>query len=212
MASQVEIINGALGLVGGEAIAQVPADINNSAIPSRSRWAVRLYNVAYESVLGAWPWADARRRYQLTKSGTAPAFDYTGQYELDAKILRVHAARTLGYPWEREGRLLLCSSGADKLNIVAIERVAPEQLIGIVADAVSARLAHRISMAASEGEGKQERLKKHARDCLVEAAQSDNWEGSSEQLMSSGWWLAAKTSYAPEEIGQPRPGMSWLEE
>jgi nitrogen fixation protein len=215
MVDKVTIINGALGLVGGEAISAIPTNINDASVANRSRWGMRLYPIAYESVLGAWPWNDARRRRQLNKSGEAPAFDYSNQYELEEDVLRVVAVRSQGYPWEREGRFVLCDCGGSdtdsKLNALTIVRVPEEQLMGQVAAAVSAELAHRISMAVNDSQNRKDAAKKDARDALIAAAQSDGWEASAQQLLASGWYLAAKTSYAPDDLWQPRPGYAWLE-
>lgn len=213
MVDQVSIINGAIGLIGGDAIAIVPADINNSNVPSRTRWALRLYPTVYDATLSLWPWNDARRRRLAGKSGEAPAFGYSAQYALMDGELKVCGVRSQGMPWKREGRFIL-HSGGDTLPIMTINRVAAEQLNGVTAELVSARLAHRISVAMSDSAAKQEVLKVHVKDALREALSVDGWEGSSEQLLSSGWWLAAQTSYRPEVevLGDVRPGWGWLEQ
>lgn len=214
MVDKVSIANGAIGLVGGEAIASWPTDINNASVASRSRWAVRLFDTALGAVLSSWPFSDCRRRYNLPRSGTAPAFGYSAQYELDSKILKVVALRCPG-AFEREGRFLL-ANGAETINAIVCERVAAEQLNELVADAVSARLAHRIAMAIGESQAKQDAMKKHARDVMLEATMGDNWEGGSQLLLTSGWTLAAQTSYAPERTalgdawGGDGPTRPWL--
>ncbi len=211
MVGKLDIVNGALGLCGGERLASLPPVTNHSTVVSRSRWAMTLYDQTYEKVLGAWPFNDCRRRRQATKHGDAPAFDYSGKYELKPEVLRVVAVRSCGYPWEREGRFVLCSSGQNPIDMVTIERVAEEQLMGALSWAVSTALAHAISMAINDSQNRQDARKADAKDALLEACMSDNWEVSSQQMATSGWWLAARTSYAPEDMGAVRPGRSWLE-
>ncbi len=199
MVDKVSIANGALALLGGTAIAAWPdpTQINSSSsIDNRSRWAVRLFDAAYDGVLMKWPFAEARGRWAIGRHGEAPAFGWSSQYELDPKVLKVVAARCGG--WEREGRRVLADAG-DSLQVRTIDRV-PEGSIGaLLADAVSARLAWRISMALSDSQSKQDARKRDAQDALLEAVQNDNWEGAAEQLVGSGWMLAQQTSY-PREL------------
>lgn len=213
MVDQVSIINGAIGLVGGEAISSVPTNINNSNIPNRSRWAVRLYAGVYESTLSLWPFNETLGRRVAGKSGGAPAFGYTAQYALEPDELKVCGVQCYGKPWKREGQFIL-HDGGDTLNIMTIRRVPAELLNAMTADLVSARLAYRIASAMTEiAAARKAELKQHVRDQLLESVSSNSWEGSSEQMLSSGWWLAAQSSYSPEHdaiaVGNTRTG--WLE-
>lgn len=211
MVDKVSMINSALALCGGEAISTIPSTINDTSVPPRTRWALRLWDQNYDATLSLWPWNDARARYAVPKHGVAPAFGYAAQYELDPKVLKVFAVQNCGRPWTREGRYVL-HDGGDTLNIRTIDRVQPEMLNGATADLVSARLAHRVAVALSDSAAKQELLKKNLREQLTESLLTDNWEGSSEAMLQSGWWQAATTSYSPEleAIGEPKYG--WLED
>jgi hypothetical protein len=213
MVDQVSIINGAIGLIGGDALATIPANINDASVPKNARWALRLYPTVYEATLSLWPWTDAVRRRVAGKHGETPAFGYSAQYELAEDELKVCGVRACGLSWRREGRFIL-HSGGDTLSIMTINRVSPEHLNAVTAELISARLAHRMSVALSDSAAKQEVIKKHVMDALREALSTDSWEGSSEQLLTSGWWLAAHTSYRPEvdALGESRPGMGWLEQ
>lgn len=213
MVDQVSIINGAIGLVGGEAISSVPADINNSEIPNQSRWCVRLYASVYESTLSLWPWNDARRRRVAEKRGEAPAFGYAAQYALQPDELKVCGVRNLGKSWKREGRFIL-HDGGPTLSIITITRVPAEQLNALTADLVSARLAYRAASAMTEmAAARKAELRQGVQDRLLEALSADNWEGSSEQVLSSGWWLASMSGYRPEieAIGDGVGRGGWLE-
>lgn len=197
MVDKVTIVNGAIALVGGDAVAFIPNtnQIDDSKVSSRSRWGVRLFDTALGGVLSSWPFNDARGRRLLQRDPVAPAFGYSARYQLPPEVLKVVAVQ--GCSWTREGRYILCNGG-DSIRAVTIERVAPEQLNELVADAVSGRLAHRMSIALDESISKQQVREKWAKTVLIEAAQGDNWEASSEILMTSGWMLAAQTAYAPE--------------
>lgn len=210
--SKVGIINTAAGLIGSDGIAALPsdADLNSQQVAKFARWALRLYDQQYEATLSLWPWNDARRRYQLPAHGTPPAFGHSAQYELDPAILKVVGVRNYGNPWEREGRFILHSGGAT-INVITIDLVPEEQLNAVTANLVSARLAQACAIAMAESAAKQARCVEAAKTALNEALNADNWEGSSEQLLQSGWALAAYTSYPIERLGWGDGSAGWLE-
>lgn len=213
MADAVGIVNGAIGLVGGEAISSLPAlsEINNANIANRSRWAVRLYANTFDSTLSLWAWNDARARRVAGKAGEAPAFGFSARYPLEADELKVCGVRACGKTWMREGRFIL-HSGGDSLPIMTIRRVPAEQLSGPLAELVSARLAHRVAAGLGDiSAAKKQELKQHAKDQLTEALMADSWEGGGEVMRESDWWLATQTSYRPELDGYGEAS-SWAEQ
>ncbi|MEQ9436027.1 hypothetical protein [Hyphomonas sp.] len=197
------------GLIGAERI-EDPELVSGNA---RARRIVGLYPVIYQETATVWPWACVRKRKMLTKSETVPEFGFGCQYALGGDALGVQAALTGGVEWELEGRHIVTDYDGP-LPAILSWQVPEEHLHPLVASYMATRLAMACVMGVAESTTAQERLKGLVQDAFLEAALSENAQGSSLDKLSSEWVLSMQTSYAPEEriTGLFATGSYWLGE
>lgn len=193
MATQAQIMDRAAGLIGAERITD-PSLVEGNA---RARRIVGLYPVVYKEALTIWPWACVRKRAKLTKTEAVPAWGYACQYALPGEALGVQALMLGGAAWEMEGRHIVTDyDGA--LPALLSWAVTEEHLHPLVAAYMATRLALASIMGVAESTTAQERLKGLVQDAFLEAAHTENAQGSSLDKLGSEWVLAMQTSYAPE--------------
>tara|TARA_R110000868_G_scaffold102049_9_gene281000 strand:+ start:2555 stop:3184 length:630 start_codon:yes stop_codon:yes gene_type:complete len=206
MANQTQIMDRAAGLIGAERITD-PSLVDGNA---RARRIVGLYPVVYDEAITVWPWSCVRKRRLLTKTATAPAWGYACQYALPGESLGVQAALT-GGPWEMEGRHIVTDYDGP-LKVLTSEQTKEEHLHPLVASYLATRLAFACVMGVAESTTAQERLKGMVQDAFLEAALTENAQGSSLDKLGSEWVLAMQTSYAPElrVAGIVQPDSYWL--
>jgi|GEM_PF-1956850 len=207
MASKVNIMDRAAGLVGAERITD-PDSIPNNA---RARRIVGLYPMVLDEALTVWPWVCVRDRALLTAMEQKPAWGFAYQYSLPGDALGVQAANTGGCAWEVEGRKLLTDYAGPVQALVSI-RQKEEWLHPLVASFAATRLAMASVMGVATSTTAQERLKGLVQDAFIEASHAENAQGSSLDKLSSGWVLAMQTGYAPELRGSGAipPDEYWL--
>lgn len=192
MATKQQILDFAASLCGSDRIVDPAGDGN-----AKTRRIVGLYPFVYEQCLSVWPWACARSRRLLNVMEPTPEWGFSYQYALPGETLTIAAAQT-GTPWEVEKRHLLTNCPGPTLRVISIDTVTEEHLHPKVSEYVSFKLAYAASMGVSDSTSLQERLERKTREAFMEAAHAENAQGSSLDMLGSGWVLAMQTAYAPE--------------
>lgn len=145
MASDVEIVNNALSLLGDNPI--VSLDDDNV----RARIANTMYGPTRDAVLRAHPWNCAITRAALPLISNAPLYGFSNQYQLPTdpyclRVLSLNEVQEYGDPgdvFKIEGRQLLTNEGT--ANIRYIARITdPNQYDTLLYECLSARLAAKL--------------------------------------------------------------------
>lgn len=153
MASQVEICNMALVLIGDQVIEAITDDNDRAVICNR------FFDDTRDAVLRAHPWGFAKQRKELAVDAEAPAFgstesgwDYQFTLPTDPWCLRVLevAEEFPGQkPYSIEGRKLLTDESSIKILYVA--QITNTGLFdALFMDALAARLAMNFAMALTK--------------------------------------------------------------
>ena len=142
MASEVDIINSALNMVGASNIISRGEDSKSARITNQR------YDYVRDAVLRAHPWNCAVTRRILTSDTDTPAFQYENQFTLptDPYCLRVLGLDYLDIDFQVEGRKIV--SDEDTINLRYIARVTdPNEYDQLLIEAIAARLAADTSFA-----------------------------------------------------------------
>ena len=142
MASEVDIINSSLNMVGASNIISRGEDSKSARITNQR------YDYVRDAVLRAHPWNCAVTRRILTSDTDTPAFQYENQFTLptDPYCLRVLGLDYLDIDFQVEGRKIV--SDEDTINLRYIARVTdPNEYDQLLIEAIAARLAADTSFA-----------------------------------------------------------------
>lgn len=159
MASNVQICNLALGMIGAGRI----ASLEDGSIEGRACTAV--FELLRDEVQEAHVWTFNKGRAELARVDETPAFGYSYAYALPSDCLRVlkmdgegftladqeNGISVVGYgvDWEIEGRRLLTNS--ESVSVQYLKRVEdPSQFPASFVMALSARLAVDLAMMVAK--------------------------------------------------------------
>jgi hypothetical protein len=185
MPSLTEIANLALSLVGDERIVSLDTDTSKEA-----RLCAEFLPQVRDEALALHPWNFAKRRASLPASPTAPAFEWTGQFQVPADCLRILAVASADphEPWEREGNLILCNMAAP-LQVQYIQRHTDTgHWAPLFARLVAAMLAERLCIPLSASAQQRAQIAAELVEARRLARQTDAAEGT------------PKPQYAPADI------------
>jgi hypothetical protein len=181
MASEVDICNSALNMVGASNIISLTED---------SR-AARLCNQRYEflrdSVFRSHPWNALLRRAELAKDTTTPSWEYASQYQLPTdpfclRVLEVEGESD-GVEYAIEGRFLLTDEDVVKIKYVA--RVTdPNEYDTLLIETLAAAIAADISYPLANSLGLQQQMNALYEAKLREARFTDATEGTPDTIES----------------------------
>jgi len=180
MASSVEICNLALYMVGSERISALTE--NNK----RAKICNDLYVIVRDSFLGAHPWNFAIRRVELAKTATTPEFGYEYEYQLPADILRILTLEYDDIKYRIEGDKLLSDEATMKIEYIAKEEDNSKYPSYFV-DALSAKLAVRLSYPLVQSNELKGELRDHAKELFRDARLYDAQEGTPRNLIMTDW-------------------------
>ena len=142
MASEVDIINSALNMLGASNIISRGEDSKSARITNQR------YDYVRDAVLRAHPWNGASKRTTLAADSDSAPFGFSNQFTLptDPYCLRVLRLEYLDVDFRVEGRKIQCDE--DTLNLIYIARVmAPNEYAQSLVAAIAARLAADTSYA-----------------------------------------------------------------
>ncbi len=142
MASEVDIINSALNMLGASNIISRGEDSKSARITNQR------YDYVRDAVLRAHPWNCAIKRTTLAADSDSAPFGFSNQFTLptDPYCLRVLRLEYLDVDFRVEGRKIQCDE--DTLNLIYIARVMdPNEYDQSLVEAIAARLAADTSYA-----------------------------------------------------------------
>lgn len=194
MASQVDIANYALNLLGASNISSF--DENSKA----GRLVNQFYEGTRDSVFRSHPWNCLIRRAELPRETETPEFGYAYQYALPTNpfCLRVleFSNGTLSYPQDNmvsnsggpvfaiEGRKLLTDEGTVKIKYVA-KITDPQEYDVSLIQVIAARLAANIGYAITGSNSIVQMMYAKYDEEIKEARLNDATEGAPQRLEAS---------------------------
>lgn len=185
MASLTETANLALAMVGDERVVSLDTDMSKEAALCRE-----FMPQVRDEALALHPWNFAKRRASLAANPTAPAFEWTAQYQVPADCVRVLSIQASDphEPWEREGDQILCNLDAP-LQIQYIKRHEETGAWApLFVRLVAAMLAERLCIPLSASKEQAARIANELDTARRLARQVDAAEGT------------PKPQYAPADV------------
>lgn len=185
MASDVEICNRALQLLGAGRITSLAEDS-----PAAKEMA-RAYDPVRQRELRAHPWNFSIKRAQLAEAGSAPAFGRAREFPLPADFLRLLPPypedNYLSRDWLIEGRSILTDDAAP-LNIRYVADVTDaNQMDPLFREA----LAHSLAMATCEkltqSNTKKAELREDRKEVIREAKRVNAIENVAQVTAEDEW-------------------------
>ena len=173
MASEVDIINSAMNMIGASNIIERGED-SKAARVSNQR-----YDSIRDAVLRAHPWNCAVTRVNLAPDTVAPAFDWDYAFTLptDPYCLRVLRLDYLDIEFRVEGRKIVTNE--QSINLIYIARVTdPNTYDTLLQEAIAARLAADVSFTLSQSTSLTQNMYSLYESKLKEARFVDATEGT----------------------------------
>jgi hypothetical protein len=179
MASEVEIVNNALLLFGGDTI--VSLDDNTT----RAKIAKNIFGPTRDAVLRAHAWNCAISRAKLGLSSSAPSYSWTYKYPLPSdpyclRVLSLNESQEDGDPGDEfriEGRFLVTNEGT--ADIQFIKRITdPNEFDANLYQALSFRLAAAMSYSITGSQAVVTAMWTLYENMIKEARSIDGQEGS----------------------------------
>ena len=173
MASEVDIINSAMNMIGSSNI--IARDEDSKA----ARVSNQRYDSIRDAVLRAHPWNCAVTRRSLAPDSETPAFDWDFQFTLpaDPYCLRVLRLDFLDIEFRVEGRKIV--SNESSINLIYIARVTdPNEYDTLLQESIAARLAADVSFTLSQSTSLTQNMFNLYESKLKEARFVDATEGT----------------------------------
>jgi hypothetical protein len=197
MASEVEIVNVALTLLGEARILSLDDDVK----PAREAKAI--FTSQRDKLLAAYNWSFAKTRAQLSADATAPAFEWDYAYTMPAECLRLlqvgdeyagidltdyRGANTALFTIE--GRKILTSLGAP-LNIRYVQRITDTTMFHVCFnELLSARLAEELCEPLTQSDSKRARAIEFRKESLRDAIRANAIELPPQKLADDEWVMS----------------------
>ena len=177
MASEVDICNSALNMIGASNIIALTEDSRAGRVCNQR------YEFVRDAVFRAHPWNCLIKRTSLAADTESPAFEYTSQHSLpsDPYCLRVLRPEDPDVTYRIEGRKLL--SDATPFKMIYVARVTdPNQYDLLLTETIAARLAADISYALVNSAVLSNMLQSMYNEKLSEARFVDATEGTPDNI------------------------------
>ena len=140
MASNVDICNSALNMIGASNIISLTEDSRAARVCNQR------YEFVRDSVFRAHPWNCLVTRTSLAADSDTPAFEFDHQHTLPADCLRVLRPENPDTVFRVEGRKIISSTTPFKMIYVA--RITdPNEYDQLLIESIAARLAADVSYA-----------------------------------------------------------------
>ena len=185
MASDVDICNSALNIIGASNIIALTEDSKSGRVCNQR------YEFVRDSVFRAHPWNCLIQRTSLAQLSDAPSYEYAYQYTLPSdpyclRVLDVEGEVASGVVYVIEGRKLLSDEGSINLRYVARVTDANEY-DSLLSETISARMAHEISYTLANSASMAEQLWNLYLMKLSEARYADATEGTPAEIVSDSF-------------------------
>lgn len=170
MASDIDVINGALAKLGEDTILAV-TDSSPAA-----RLASRTYGDIRDALLREFPWNFATRRASLASSATAPEWGFARSFVLPSENLRlIEVNNSSDQEWRNEGGTIVTDMTAP-LEIKYVKRVSVDSMDSTFREALSARLSMEWAEPLSQTSSVVEQMASLYRNKLQVARAADGQE------------------------------------
>lgn len=184
--SEVSICNQALGWLGLDPIISLDDPVNTAALCKANFAPLR------DALMESTDWTFAQKRIELPKSAAIPAWGYAGQFELPADCLRINYVTDSPDiyesmpmdPWVREGSYILTQSSSCFMRYTAVS-TDPKQWSEGFAQALAARLAAEIAMAATDSATHMGIMQEKYTMLVAIAKQDDGRQGTAQIIRSN---------------------------
>lgn len=181
MASNVEISNVALTLIGANRITSLTQDSETA------REVNAIYSIVRDEVLRAHTWNFATTRRTLAQLSTTPNYDYDYEYQLPAECLRViHMRYQESYSFRVEGRKILSNNSTCQITYTKREE-DPAQWDAMFIGAFAARLAAELSFNNAANATFHTKMMELYQRKLNIAKGADSQEGTPQSLVTNVW-------------------------
>lgn len=188
MASETDLLNDALSMIGASPIAAID---DGSVAANHCQ---RLYPALRDGLIRAHHWNWAMARVQLAQDATAPPFEFAYQYALPADLLKIveyngatpNSSTSIYADYTQkpvsryviEGRKLLTNDG--EVKIVYLRRITnPDEWDALFYQVVAAWLASKLASAITKDERKAKAKLEEAMGLLLPMAMAvDGQEGT----------------------------------
>lgn len=191
MPGPVQISNIALGMIGESPITSFNDNLDTA----------RAVNLRYESVrdtvLRAHYWNFAKKRQQLAKLTTPPAFGYDAQFQLPSDWLRMVAVNptrgglSVRSPDYKIEGLRLLLNDADSAKIVYIARIEDTtKWDALATEAFATRLASELAISITQNRALADQMSAQYERKMAEARSADAMDEPAEQIESDEWVAA----------------------
>ena len=177
MASDVDICNSALNMIGASNIISLNEDSKAGRICNQR------YALVRDSVFRSHPWNCLMTRKTLSPDSVAPPFDYANQFTLptDPYCLRVLRLQDPDTVHKIEGRKLLCDDAT--IQLVYIARITdPNEYDQLLIEALSSRMAMEISYSLVNSTSLTQMMETQFNTKIREARFVDATEGTPENI------------------------------
>lgn len=188
MATEIEIANQALSMVGADTITDF-SDLQREAVLCK-----QLYSLARNHVLSAARWSFLSARTTLSPSVDSPAFGFRNAFEIPGDILEIYEVfdqdkynpdlveNTLY--WQREGDYILAD--ADLIYVkYKSKKTDPSEFSDSFIQALSAYLAHQLSIPIAQNTGMSENYYALYERTMKDAANTDSLQGRTRKFRAS---------------------------
>nr|BAR32602.1 tail tubular protein A [uncultured Mediterranean phage uvMED] len=188
MASNVDICNSALNMIGGSNIISLTEDSRAARVCNQR------YEFVRDAVFRAHPWNCLITRTSLAADSDTPAFEFDYQHTLPADCLRVLRPQDPDTVFKVEGRKIISST--TPFPMIYTSRVTdPNQYDLLLIESIAARLAADISYALVNSASLSQMLMATYESKLSEARFVDATEGTPDNAVNID-----RASYSESDI------------
>tara|TARA_R100001443_G_scaffold73474_2_gene81401 strand:+ start:1209 stop:1799 length:591 start_codon:yes stop_codon:yes gene_type:complete len=177
MASEVDICNSALNMIGASNIISLNEDSKAGRICNQR------YALVRDAVFRSHPWNCLIQRVKLSPDSDTPSFDYSYQYTLptDPYCLRVLRLQDPDTVHKIEGRKLLTDESS--IEMIYLGRITdPNQYDQLLIEALSSRIAMEISYSLVNSTALTQLMEAQFNTKIREARFVDATEGTPENI------------------------------
>jgi hypothetical protein len=185
-ASEIEICNAALALVGQQQIQEF-GDNSDS-----ERYCKVLYGLSRDALIRMHPWNFCIKRSKLQQLSETPAFEFTHTYELPADYIRTIDLYATNSDYRVvAGQKLLCDDSTVSLTYVAGETDVTK-FDALFTQALIYYLAAQLAVVLAHKQGLQPQLLSVYNQLIKQAKQVDGQEGTPGKIRIIEDWRSAK--------------------
>jgi hypothetical protein len=184
MASEVSIVNMALGKLGETAIVALSDEVKAARIAQDN------YAECRDFVLDEHTWNFSKKRGQLAASATAPVWGFDNAFPFPNDCIRpflVNQENEFSGRWRVEGSSIVTDLDAP-LEVIYISRVTdPNQMTARFRQLLATYCAWQWCEAISGSDEKKEKLEEEYARKLATARSRDGQEGIQDQFVADRW-------------------------